>query len=120
MDGQIIKDTHAPKTANCEVCALSKGKRLISRRQRHYMSVPSPFGDISIDLVEFKQAWNGDIFMFHAYDADTHINFVWTLPSKTQENIVNALRELVTFTASINRQITAIASDNNRLYGLLF
>lgn len=84
------------------------------------MSVPSPFGDISIDLVEFKQAWNGDIFMFHAYDADTHINFVWTLPSKTQENIVNALRELVTFTASINRQITAIASDNDRSYGLLF
>lgn len=120
MDGQIIKDTYAPKTANCEVCALSKGKRLISRRQRHYMSVPSPFGDISIDLVEFKQGWNGDIFMFHAYDADTHVNFVWTLPSKTQENVVNALRELVTFTASINRQITAIASDNDRSYGLLF
>jgi len=39
------------------------------------MSVLSPFRDISINLVEFKQGWNGDIFIFYVYNADTYVNF---------------------------------------------
>ena len=75
---------------------------------------------MSINIVKFNQAWNGDKYMFHAYDADTYINFVWTLASKTQENVVKAIQELSTFVRSMNRVIYEISSDYDAAYATVF
>ncbi len=66
-----------PLTKDCEVCATSKGKRVISRRTRQKnVAMKTPFGHIATNWVYFPKAYNGNLYMIHTYDLCTRLHFV--------------------------------------------
>ena len=76
--------TKAPRINQYQACALSKSVERPSRRKR--VSIPTPFGHFAIDAVEFSPGYNGNRYMLHAYDLETHLNFVQTYPTSNESN----------------------------------
>lgn len=120
-DGAIVSNgDDTPTTFHCETCARTKMTHIISRRPPIRTRVPTPLGDVSIDIMEFNVAFNGDRYCLHAYDQDTHLNFVWTMASANQDSIVEAIKELFRWIKYMGRTIFSLSGDNDRGYGLLF
>jgi hypothetical protein len=80
--------TKALILSECDTCSQSKARRIISRRGRIKQRLPAPFSDISVDILEFNQAFNGDRYMVHSYDEATKMHFVWTMASANQLALV--------------------------------
>lgn len=85
---QILNDTvigakiTGSYEGKCEICLLIKSKRIVSR-------IPVDKGKdfwtrIHIDLVIFSEAWNGERYAIHAYNAKGYGHIVETLTSKDQ------------------------------------
>ena len=58
--------------------------------------------------------------MLHAYDLETHLNFVQTYPTSNESNWLAYFKGLATFTHSIGREIRILSSDNATQIGLKF
>lgn len=94
---------------NCEVCHLTKGKRLIRREP---VPIPTqPYKVVSCDLIEFKKV-NEDAgygkWALHFYCRYTHMNHVYILPSKNEEVLYNTIKEFCAYTQRRWNQLVRI------------
>ena len=104
--------TQALTTNQCPTCALAKSHQHHSRISRITLDT-TPFGHMSMDLMEFIPGYNGDKWLFHFYDLSTHLHFVETTPYKSQEYVLLALQKLLAVVSSINRKILKFGSDQD-------
>lgn len=82
--------------------------------------MPTPFGEVSADIVEFNAAFNGDKYMIHAYDADTNLHFVWNTAAVNQLALTDAYQELQRFVRAMGRELYILNTDSDPKYGLIF
>lgn len=120
MKGAEVTEGNTPKLQDCDTCAQSKAHRLISRRQRIKERLPAPLSDVSMDIVEYNIAFNGDKYMLYAYDESTRLHFVWSMHSTGQQALVEAYQELRRFVKNLGREIYVISTDNDASIGYIF
>lgn len=115
--GAIVKPDgeKAPRTNECDTCSRAKAHKIISRRARE--PVDTPFGWIAMDVVYFQPAYNGDLYMVHAYDLATHMHFVWTTINRNQLTLKACFDDLHAFVRSIGRDIHCLSTDDDRAIG---
>jgi Reverse transcriptase (RNA-dependent DNA polymerase)/GAG-pre-integrase domain len=61
-----------PSTCECEPCALSKAKRIISRDPSHEEPTDTPFGRISFDLIPMENGYNSTSYLSHIACCETN------------------------------------------------
>ena len=76
-------ELQAPRTHECEPCALSKAQRIISRVTAKAEPSTRPFERVTFDLIQHDQAYNGDQWTVHAACDLTGFNIVFTTRYKT-------------------------------------
>ena len=73
----------APRTHECEPCALSKAQCIISRVTAKAEPSTRPFEHVTFDLIQHNQTYNGDQWTVHAACDLTSFNIVFTTRYKT-------------------------------------
>jgi transposase InsO family protein len=103
-------------TIDCEACSLSKAHKQISRRPAS--RAKEPFEKVHFDLIQMTEGFNGDKWILHFLDDKTRMNFVYTLPDRTQNSVLTTVRQFVAF---IERQfdykIKTFKTDNESALG---
>jgi hypothetical protein len=105
-----------PLTIDCEACSLSKAHKQISRRPAP--RAEKPFEKVHFDLIQMTEGFNGDRWILHFLDDRTRMNFVYTLPDRTQSSVLTTIRQ---FVALVERQfdykIKTFKTDNESALG---
>ena len=83
--GAIIK---GPKTHECEVCAVSKAYRYISRAP-HKLRSSALFGHVAVDLFPMEQAYNGDRYAIVMRCRLTHLTLLDTITNRDYETLLD-------------------------------
>ena len=78
----------------CEVCALSKSKRIESRVPRQ--TPTAPFEVIAFDLIEQKPE-EGNRWILHFLCRYTGMNYVYILPNKSQPVALQTIKDFYTY-----------------------
>jgi hypothetical protein len=107
----------ALSTVKCETCSVGKAKQIISRRP--YTQATNPYERIHLDLVEMTFGYNGDrLFLYFLCD-QTGMDHIYTLPSKTQDVMLRAIQDFVTFVHTCYRfTIRIIRMDGETSLGV--
>jgi hypothetical protein len=97
--------------SNCEVCRTVNSRRIISRYPT--VRATTPFYRIHLDLVAMEQGEDGESLFIHFLDDCTRMNFVYALPNKRQETILQTIRDFVQYAkVRWNRIVRIIRRDN--------
>ena len=115
---KVIGTEKAPRANECQPCGESKAILQISRRPRR--TLQTPYGEITMDLVELAKAYNGSEYMLHAYDLETCLHFVRDTMHKDQETLLSFFHELVVFARSMGREVMILHTDDDRAIGIRF
>lgn len=75
----------------CTECQLARAPQRISRTPMWRGDMP--FQKLHLDLVEEHQAYNGDRYFLHLYDAHTHFHFIHTIPHRSAALLVACIRK---------------------------
>ncbi|KAI0991320.1 hypothetical protein K3495_g16867, partial [Podosphaera aphanis] len=102
----------------CEGCLLAKSKRIVSR-------IPADKGKdywnrMHVDLIVFSNAWNGDNYAIHAYDAKGRGHMVDTIPTKDQLTLCRSVSNMISQLRTEGRNIEYLHSDNEKGFGNKF
>ncbi|KJZ69437.1 hypothetical protein HIM_11166 [Hirsutella minnesotensis 3608] len=102
-----------PITVECEDCATSKAKRIISRRSPQ-RKASRPFWRIYIDVFTLKVGYNGKRCVMLIKDDYTNMIYIYLLDDQTKESVLSALKS---FEVYVQRQfsssICVIHRDND-------
>lgn len=79
----------------CEKCRLSNAKRIVSRAPR--TRAIRPFWRVSWDLIQMNEGKNGDMYVQHFVCDYTHMHFVYLLPNKLQDTLMNTFAAFVAY-----------------------
>ena len=81
---KILQSTEVtPRTPQCEPCALSKLKKIVSYSSDKSDPLTRPFERISFDLIQFNSAYNSHQWTLHVACDFTDFNLVWMHQYKT-------------------------------------
>ena len=104
VDGLHVTDSQAPKWKECETCIQSKLTKIVSQRPPQEPAT-QPFQRISIDLIQLLErgecCYNGDQYLFHAFDQHTKWHEGCCIPNKTKATLTKVFKRLL---AKIKRQ----------------
>ncbi|RKF84146.1 Gag-Pol polyprotein, partial [Golovinomyces cichoracearum] len=87
--------TAKPEKSVCEECRLSNAKRIVSRVPR--TRAIRPFWRVSWDFIQMKEGKNGDVYVQHFVCDYTHMNFIYLLPNKLQDTLMNNFAAFVAY-----------------------
>ncbi|POS81932.1 hypothetical protein EPUL_006431, partial [Erysiphe pulchra] len=87
--------TAKPEKPVCEQCRVSNAKRIVSRLPR--IRATCPFWRVSWDLIQMNQGKSGDVYIQHFVCDYTHMHFIYLLPSKLQETLMNTFKGFVAY-----------------------
>ena len=90
----VVDDVKGPQTHECETCALSKSKEIMSRRPLSEPTITS-YKRIHFDLIILDKGWEGSYCVAHCVDEYTKLHQVKILKSKTQPEILRALKHFI-------------------------
>ena len=110
----------APRTIDCEECSQNKAHQIISRRMGHEIGASRPFETVAIDIIKLDViGYNGHRYIFHAFDLYTKFNFVYSIPKRDKETLLQVITRLDrTIKREFNTTVTFIIADDERGYGL--
>ena len=120
-EGVKITGGTAPKTHECEVCALSKMHRIVSRSTyiEEISPTNSPFFRISYDLIPMIKALNGHQWISHFACMSHDFNIIYTHRSKSEaQQIVPQAIKLIS--NRFNAKVVFLRSDGERTLGSQF
>ena len=95
VEGIVVADNKVPQTHECGSCSLAKGTHIISRRPRHTAKINTPFGIMAMDIIQFEEAYNKDLYLLHAYDTNNRYHFVDTSTTRSQPALLSFFKEVV-------------------------
>ncbi|KAI1002817.1 hypothetical protein K3495_g5386 [Podosphaera aphanis] len=102
----------------CEGCLLAKSKRIVSRipadKEKDYSN------RMHVDLIVFSNAWNGDNYAIHAYNAKGRGHMVDTIPTKDQLTLCRSVSNMISQLRTKGRNIEYLHSDNEKGFGNKF
>ena len=75
---RVIASKSTPAINQCEICALIKAHKFISRRPGHEESADASFERIGFDLISQHQSYNGDNWVNHFTCFHIKMEFVFT------------------------------------------
>lgn len=105
---------NGPLKIECKDCAVSKAKRIVSRRNPQ-TKAPRPFWRIYVDIFAMSDGYNGTKYAMLIRDEYTSMIYIYLLKDATTESVLGALKA---FEAYIRRQfdtsICVIHRDNDR------
>jgi len=85
-----------PSTCECEVCAVSKMHKIISRRPRDRAT--KPFEKVHWDLIHHnEEGWNKEWYTSHFQDDCTRFHIVYTIRDKTQATLLSTFEQLYAY-----------------------
>ena len=85
-----------PSTCECEVCAVSKMHKIVSRRPRDRAT--TPFQKVHWDLVYHEvEGWNKEWYTSHFQDDCTRFHIVYTIRDKTQATLLSTFEQLYAY-----------------------
>ena len=85
VDGiSVAQGDSVPSTVQCESCALSKAKRVISRRSDVEYEATEPLSRVAFDLIHNIEAYNGNRYISHFRCFSTAMNFSYSHNTKDQ------------------------------------
>ncbi|KAF5197653.1 Transposon ty1-dr1 gag-pol polyprotein, partial [Thalictrum thalictroides] len=87
--------TTKPTKQVCEVCRLSNAKRIISRQPR--VRATRPFWRVSWDLIQMRPNLEGEVYVLHFICDYTRMHFVYILPNKMQDSLINTFISFVEY-----------------------
>ena len=110
----------APHTINCEECSQNKAHQIISRRIGHERGASRAFETVAIDLIKLDiTGYNGHKYAFHGFDLYTKLNFVYTIPRRDKQTLLDVLKRLdQAIKREFNCTVTFIIGDDEKGYGL--
>jgi len=110
----------APHTINCEECSQNKAHQIISRRIGHERGASRAFETVALDLIKLDiSGYNGHKYAFHGFDLYTKLNFVYTIPRRDKQTLLDVLKRLdQAIKREFNCTVTFIIGDDEKGYGL--
>src|SRR5256714_8466395 len=85
-----------PSTCECEVCAVSKMHKIVSRRPRDRATIP--FQKVHWDLIYHdEEGWNKEWYTSHFQDDCTRFHIVYTIRDKTQATLLSTFEQLYAY-----------------------
>lgn len=85
-----------PSTCECEVCAVSKMHKIVSRRPRDRATIP--FQKVHWDLIHHdEEGWNKEWYTSHFQDDCTRFHIVYTTRDKTQATLLSTFEQLYAY-----------------------
>ncbi|KAI0994003.1 hypothetical protein K3495_g14180, partial [Podosphaera aphanis] len=87
--------TSKPAQPVCDTCRISNAKRIVSRVPR--LRATRPFWRISWDLIQMHESKNGEVYILHFVCDFTHMHFVYILPNKLQDTLLNTFISFVSY-----------------------
>jgi len=85
-----------PSTCECEVCAVSKMHKIVSRRPRDRATIP--FQKVHWDLIHHdEEGWNKEWYTSHFQDDCTRFHIVYTIRDKTQATLLSTFEQLYAY-----------------------
>ena len=84
------------------------------------MTLRTQFGDIAMDLIHFSEAFNGHLYLLHAYDLETCLHVVESDSNKNQPVLLRFFHSLNQFVRALNRNIRILHTDLDSGIGLTF
>lgn len=98
----------------CESCALTHAKQIISRRPPESQS-PRPFWRVHWDLQDYSESYNGMRWMLVCKDEYSKMIIVHALPNKTHATVFNVLVYVERWVArQFGLSIARLKQDNER------
>ncbi|KAF5186325.1 Transposon ty1-gr2 gag-pol polyprotein, partial [Thalictrum thalictroides] len=91
--------TNKPERPVCEGCRMINSKRIISRNPR--TRATRPFWRVSWDLIQMNQGSEGEVYVMHFLCDFTRMHFVYILPNKLQDTLLNTF---ITFSQYVKRR----------------
>lgn len=85
-----------PKTHECEICAVSKAHRHISRAL-HEPRSSALFGHVAVDLFPIEQAYNGDRYAIVMKCRLTHLTLLDTILDRNHETLLDWMMDKVQY-----------------------
>ncbi|OAQ57580.1 polyprotein [Pochonia chlamydosporia 170] len=105
---------NGPLKIECKDCAVSKAKRVVSRRSPQ-IKAPRPFWRVYVDIFAMSDGYNGMKYAMLIRDEYTSMIYIYLLKDATTESVLGVLKA---FEAYIRRQfdtsICVIHRDNDR------
>lgn len=120
VDGIKVTDPDsAPKSVQCETCALTKAHQIVSRRPGQEEPVNYPLGRVGYDLIQMTEAYNGDVWVSHFRDFYTGMDFVYTHPRKN--DALSVIKEFLKMARTrYDQTVRFIRIDDERTLGLKY
>jgi len=85
-----------PSTCECEVCAVSKMHKIVSRRPRDRATIP--FQKVHWDLIYHEEeGWNKEWYTSHFQDDCTRFHIIYTIRDKTQATLLSTFEQLYAY-----------------------
>ena len=113
---QGITVTDTSYDTNCEVCRVTKAKRIISRRTRE--RAMTPYKRVHFDLIQMDTGLGSDRWIAHFQCDMTRMNHVYTLTDKRGPTILSCFQDLEQLVRTRwNFQIRIIRTDGERSLG---
>ncbi|EKG09419.1 Integrase catalytic core, partial [Macrophomina phaseolina MS6] len=112
----VTNEPPAPKTTQCQPCALSKSQRIISRESTKEEDSDESFHRVSFDLLQIQKGYNQDKWTSHFACVKTDFTFIFTHPNKS--DVQDIIEFVVKFVKTrYKRQIVFFRTDGERTIG---
>lgn len=112
----VENDIPAPRTNECESCAVSKIRQIISRSPEHEFESTAPFQRITYDLMDNGISYNKQRWITHLHDTFTNYSLVYAHPFKNDTiNVIESVVQLVK--QRFNLRINFFRSDQEPSLG---
>ncbi|KJX94822.1 hypothetical protein TI39_contig4157g00003 [Zymoseptoria brevis] len=115
---KLLHGPPPPTIPECEACARAKSH--VGNIKTKRLSASTPYGQMTMDVVQFNEAYNGHQWMIQMVDMSTGIHFVDTDLNENQSVVCRSVNRLVTHLARIGRRIYVFGTDGHKAYGNQF
>ena len=106
----------APTTTDCEPCALSKAKRIVSRRSGHQKETSEPFERVGFDLIPMETSMDGMQWVSHLNCYATKCEMVECHSRKS--DAVNILERFITsISVRFKKKVRFVQTDDEQALG---
>ena len=111
--GAKVTMATAPTTTDCEPCALSKAKRIVSRRSDHQEETSEPFKRVGFDLIPMETSMDGMQWVPHLSCYATKYEMVECHSRKS--DAVNILERLITsISVRFKKEVRFVQTDDEQ------
>lgn len=119
IDGIAISGGKNRSDDRCPPCELAKAQHQISRRPANRATRPGE--RVHLDLIDNTIAYNGRRYCCHFMDDATRLQVIYTLNSRTQEEVMNAILAFVSLVKTQwGFKVAIFKMDGERALGSTF